>query len=118
MTDEQRDETEYVQGFLDHGALLPAGDYECPGGVTLPGDYVVQVRAATGEEPALTSGPGFLRIADAVIRYGPADRPDAGWLDIVADLETPQDVTVDGRGNLLADCRSEPGDPAHGFWFA
>jgi hypothetical protein len=143
MTDERRDDTEFVQGFLDRGEPIPDGDYWCPDGVTIPAGYVAKAQAlgreqregsypladgrvtiayrsgdarASGDVSAATmSAAGDHGTEIGIGRDGCAITYYGGWLDIIADLETPQDVTVDGRGNLFADCRSEPGEGIEGI---
>lgn len=72
------DDTAYVQGFLDQGVPLPPGDYRCPDGVTVPGDYC-ELATAAGRTPG---DDGSFRVADApaVIRFrvGHADL-SAAW---------------------------------------
>jgi hypothetical protein len=45
------DQTAYVQGFIDRGELIPAGIYDCPGGLEVPADYVDRAKAAGRTSP-------------------------------------------------------------------
>lgn len=55
------DDTAYVQDLLDKGLPVPMGEYICPDGVTLPGDYCARARVA-GRVPdeAYADREGFL----------------------------------------------------------
>jgi hypothetical protein len=52
------DGTAYVQGFLDRGERVPAGEYQCGEVLAVPGDYPGRARRA-GREPDAPGG-GFL----------------------------------------------------------
>lgn len=40
------DHTAYVQDFIDRGEKIPAGEYRCADGVSIPHDYVDRARLA------------------------------------------------------------------------
>jgi hypothetical protein len=53
-----RDDTAYVQDFLDRALPVPLGEYYCPDGLVLPAEYIKSAKAA-GREPD-ASGDAFL----------------------------------------------------------
>jgi len=57
--DAPEDDTGFVHGFLNDGRLVPAGEYYCPDGITLPGDYIDRARAR-GRVPDAPDGAGFM----------------------------------------------------------
>jgi hypothetical protein len=61
----RRDDTAYVQGFIDKGALIPFGEYFCPDGVVFPGDYLDRARAAGRvPDPSPEAPEGAFRMSD------------------------------------------------------
>lgn len=45
MIGRMRQDTRYVQGYIDRGQLIPAGTYECSEQLTIPSDYVARAEA-------------------------------------------------------------------------
>lgn len=75
------DDTAYVQDLLDKGLLIPEGNYDCPDGVTIPGDYIERaIAAGRGADERgglrLAQEPGF-----ATIRFAGGGYVDlCGWI--------------------------------------
>jgi hypothetical protein len=98
LSEPRRDDTAYVQDFIDKGLRIPSGEYLCPGGVTFPHDYIDRAQAA-GREPDVP--PDFYAMGDpgsVVICSGAGGKV---WLGVVRRAETP------GREEPVVICRDD-----------
>ena len=91
------DSTAMVQDCLDRGVPVPSGDWRCPGGVTVPGDYCERATAA-GRLPDTPDGGFYVAETPTRLRFrmGLADLTTA-----TAHPSLTKFATELGRGGYL-----------------